>query len=176
MVGFTLFFHVLPYIEEGSLWDQMDLTMGNYDDENVGLRQQDIATYSCPSDETTGWKIKPFAAWPPFSLGNMAFACSVDGFRNDNGPYPFLSYDSPTDRRPTFYFDSETTFRDMEDGTSKVVILSEMIVGIKENSLEVDTDVDIRGLWSDSFGCSFSGMYSPNGTRRTSSNMRSRAP
>jgi prepilin-type N-terminal cleavage/methylation domain-containing protein/prepilin-type processing-associated H-X9-DG protein len=163
MLGFNVFYHILPYIEQNDLWDQFDLTVrGNYSPENLEPRRKEIPAFRCPSDVAAGWQINTNAAYGLMSLGNCAYACSVDGFRNNNGGYPNLTFHSFTNRRSAFYFESETTFRDMSDGSSKIIVLSEMIVGVDKHSPHVDADVDIRGFWSDSFGCSFSGMFTPN--------------
>ena len=163
MRGFNVFFHILPYIERSDIWDRFDLTNpGNYSPPNLEPRQYPISAYQCPSDVASGWQIQTTPVYGLFSLGNCAYACSVDGFRNNNGGYPNLSFDSPTGRKPVFYFDSKTSFGDMFDGSSTTIVLSEMIVGVQKDSPRADADVDIRGLWSDSFGCSFSGLLSPN--------------
>ena len=165
MNGFNVFYHILPYIERSDLWDRFEftsLTHGTYSPRNCDLRRDVISTYQCPSDVAAGWQINHTAEYGPLSLGNCAYACSVDGYRNNNGGYPNLSFDSPTGRKPAFYFDSKTSFGDMFDGSSRTIVLAEMLVGVDKDSPEVDSNVDLRGLWSDSFGCSFSGKFSPN--------------
>ncbi|MCH2118954.1 MAG: DUF1559 domain-containing protein [Pirellulales bacterium] len=165
MRGFNVFFQILPYIERSDLWDRFEftsLTHGTYSPRNCDLRWHLISTYQCPSDVGAGWRINHTAEYGPLSLGNCAYACSVDGYRNNNGGYPNLSFDSPTGRKPAFYFDSKTSFGDMFDGSSRTIVLAEMLVGVDKDSPEVDSNVDLRGLWSDSFGCSFSGKFSPN--------------
>jgi len=165
MRGFNVFYHIFPYIERADSWDRFemtDLVYGSYSARNCEIRRQEIRTYQCPSDGAEGKRINFQSDYGPLSLGNCAYACSVDGYRNNNGGYPNLTFDSPTGRRPVLYFDSDTTFRDISDGSSKTIVLSEMLVGVDKNSPEVNPSVDIRGLWSDSFGCSFSGKLSPN--------------
>ena len=163
MRGFDVFYLILPYIERADIWDQFDLTNdGNYWPPNLEPRRHEIPTYQCASDVAAGKRINFNPVYGPLSLGNCAYACSVDGYRNDNGVYPNLSFDSPTGRRPVLYYDSKTTIVEIYDGSSNTIVLSEMLVGVDKNSPEVDSNVDLRGLWSESFGCSFSGKLSPN--------------
>ena len=174
MNGFNVFYHILPYIERSDLWDRFEftsLTHGTYSPRNCDLRRDEIRTYQCPSDVAAGWQINNHSEYGPLSLGNCAYACSVDGYRNGVPPagWPYAgtwlpnhTFDSPTRRRPVLYIDSDTTFRDIPDGSSKTIVLSEMLVGVDKDSPNVDAGVDIRGLWSNSFGCSFSGKLSPN--------------
>jgi len=174
MNGFNVFYHILPYIERSDLWDRFEFTSrgrGTHSPTNCEVRRNEIRTYQCPSDVSAGWQINHSAEYGPFSLGNCAYACSVDGYRNAElpnyqnrlGSTPRVpTFDSPTGRKPALYFDSKTSFGDISDGSSKTIVLSEMLVGVDKDSPNVDAGVDIRGLWSDSFGCSFSGLLSPN--------------
>ena len=92
---------------------------------------------------------------------DCAYASSVDGFRN--GELPNHPFDSPTGRKPALYFHSKTTIVEIFDGSSNTIVLSEMLVGVDKDSPNVDAGADVRGVWSDSFGCSFSGKLSPGG-------------
>jgi len=163
MNGFNVFYHILPYIERSDLWDRFEFTSpthGVYSPRNCDLRRDVISTYQCPSDVAAGWQINHTAEYGPLSLGNCAYACSVDGFRN--GELPNHTFDSPSGRKPALYFHSKTSINDIFDGSSNTIVLSEMLVGVDKDSPNVDAGADVRGLWSDSFGSSFSGKLSPN--------------
>ena len=152
---FNAFCHILPYIEQKNLYDRFDTTKNSYAAVNRPPRATEIPTFFCPSDSAAGRKID----WGPgpMSLGNVAFANSVDGYHNAQGT---CTFDSPTGRRPALYVNSKTKLTDIIDGTSNTIVLSEMLTD--KSSTVTDPDVDIRGLWSDTFGCGFSGKLSPN--------------
>jgi len=151
---------ILPYIEQNALWEQMDIrcdgsaTAQNVLDQPIiSLVKTEIPLYFFPTDSAQG-RIA-HAAGPGTDLGarsrsNYAYAISVDGFHNS---WADCSFDSPLGRRPALYLNSTTRISQITDGTSKTIILSEMIAGL----LDSTPDADGRGVWSDSFGCSFSG-------------------
>ena len=98
-------------------------------------------------------------------MGNYAYAVSVDGYHNDQYSCTFdrQSATSPLGYKglhPALYVSSQTTFAEITDGTSNTIVLSEMLRG--PASTGVDSDMDIRGVWYDIFGCGFSGKLSPN--------------
>jgi len=155
MERFNLFYLILPYIEQNSLSEQFDRTTSVYLEPNLLPREVEIPTYICSSDSASGRKID--FGFGPFSLGNYAIAISVDGWHNPNNSWTF---DSPTARRPALYVNSTVRLVKIKDGTSNSIVLSEMITASAGD--DIDPDVDIRGHWGDTFGCSFSGMFTPN--------------
>ena len=167
--GFSMFTRILPYLEENAL-------DARYKPQLIGAWQSNhpqppirIYTYECPSDMAGGRTFYyEYPPPPPFfdALGNVAFAISVDGFHNDGSKCTFDQ--SPTyspkgakGLHPVFHVNSKTTFAKILDGTSKTIILSEMIAG-PPSSASYDADMDVRGNWNESLGCSFSGKFSPN--------------
>ena len=155
----TAFMMLLPYLEQSNVYDQMDPYRNAYASVNMGPRSVEIPCYACPSDTASGRRIN--FGFGPVSVGNYAFANSVDRYHSANGNCTCDSVSNPK-RRPAIYVSSETIFAHIRDGTSNTIIFSEMIVGAKSNSTAVDPDVDCRGFWGDSFCCGFSGKLSPN--------------
>lgn len=155
----TAFMMILPYLEQSNVFDQMNPHYGAYASVNMKPRDRDIPFYACPSDTALGRRIS--FGWNPMSVGNYAFATSVDRYHSASGWCTFDSASKPK-RKPAIYVSSKTTFADIPDGTSNTIIFSEMIVGAKSSSTAADPDVDCRGFWGDSFCCGFSGKLSPN--------------
>ena len=164
---FNYFFLILPYIEQNALWEQMDFRCDdNARDQSVfhepviSLVKNEIQLYFCPTDSAQG-RIIDFSG-PGMNLGlhsrsNYAYAVSVDAFHNSRD----CSFDSRRrnpPRRTALYMNSTTRLKDITDGSSHTIVLSEMIAGLLDDT----PDFDARGFWSDTFGCSFSGLFSPN--------------
>jgi len=160
---FNYFFLILPYIGQNAMWEQMDFRCGPtlddarrqtvYNHPVLPLVENEIPLYFCPTDSAKG-RIIDFPGAGRHSRSNYAYAISVDGFHNSRK----CSFDSPTMRRTALYMNSTTRMVHIRDGTSNTIILSEMISGLLDES----PDFDARGFWSDTFGCSFSGLLSPN--------------
>ena len=168
---FNFFLLVLPYIEESTLWDSMntDCRAGHnaYDGvggPNVQVRKTEIDIYFCPSGIGRG-RLIDFPTFGVFSRSNYAYAISVNKWHNSSGGG--ASYQrkrgETDDLLPALYTNSTTEIQDITDGTSHTIVLSELAIAPPAPS-EIDngTNFDIRGFWSDTFGCFFSGMLGPN--------------
>jgi prepilin-type N-terminal cleavage/methylation domain-containing protein/prepilin-type processing-associated H-X9-DG protein len=110
-----LFFHLLPYVEEQSVWDgaavngyivPMWQTPGGLD--YAYLRQAPIATYKCPSDPTLGKN--PATDWLP---GDSCYGGNFQVFGNPRNP---SDWDGEA-RLPTTF----------TDGTSHTVVFAEKL-------------------------------------------------
>ncbi|PQO36788.1 prepilin-type cleavage/methylation domain-containing protein [Blastopirellula marina] len=124
--------HILPQIEQGSLYDQIDAA-GAFDEPwedvpamvstgNTPLAKTIIDGYICPSDTGDGVNKR---------LGN-----STNQFGKSNYIGIFSAYYNSTnatatngnggsDRQATFFDNSSTSFRDITDGLSNTIIVAE---------------------------------------------------
>lgn len=107
---------ILPYIEQGNLYDLVDLSLAWDDQASIsGLK---IATYACPSDphSDTPRDVSPKLASPLFP--------TTYGFNFGS----WLVYDPATRRMGDGSFGPNATlgFRDFIDGTSNTLMVSEV--------------------------------------------------
>jgi prepilin-type N-terminal cleavage/methylation domain-containing protein/prepilin-type processing-associated H-X9-DG protein len=164
-VRFTVAYYIFPYIEQQNLYNLFDFTGNTYVAPNLAPRKNEIPTYFCPSDSAKG-RLVDFYGYGLFSRSNYAYTTSVDGYHNSMGPA--CSYDSPTNRRTAFYMNSKVRLTDIVDGTSNTVWFSEMLAPRSSHDVGTstsggsDTDFDARGWWSDSFGGSYTHLFTPN--------------
>jgi len=154
---FNFFYLVLPYIEQTGLADLFDYTGHTNFSPNLQLRKNEINTFFCPSDSAKG-RLIDFPGLGKMSRSNYAYAISVDGWHSSR----LCTYDSPTNRRPALYMNSTVRLVEIKDGTSNTIVLSELLTAIAGVDTDSTGDFDVRGFWSNSFGCMFSGMFTPN--------------
>jgi len=153
----------MPFIEEEARWNQFNFncddpatstSQSTYNDpQNIAARRAQVEIFFCPSDSAKN-RILNFPGYGDFSRSNYAYAASVDSSHNSRQ----CTFSSRTNRRTALYMNSRTALHKITDGTSKTVILSELIAGLKDGT----GDFDVRGFWSDSFGAFFSGSSTPN--------------
>jgi len=137
---------VWPYVEQGNMADQFDQTVHFFEEPNTiassleGIYAKTSPLYYCPSD-------RPGALWMGdvawrargnyvINWGNMAVPFNPSDMLQDPslgiGPFgykDFVSRDLPR----------TTAFKHFTDGTSKTMLMSEVIMAAN------DTDFDIRG-------------------------------
>jgi prepilin-type N-terminal cleavage/methylation domain-containing protein/prepilin-type processing-associated H-X9-DG protein len=156
----TVFIRILPMLELSGVYDRWNPKKNIWAAENMPIRATRIACYLCPSDGRSDRKVSDgFEVDAPLSLGNAAYAASVDGFQN---PPTACNFDSPTGRRPAIYVGgNQTTFADVTDGTSNTIVFSEMLTG-PPTSGDLSGTGDLRGVWSEEMVCQFTGKFSPN--------------
>ena len=157
---FDFFYLVMPYLEQKEIASRFDYTAETYDGprgRNSLLRRNEIPTFFCPSDDAQGRLIHS-ATYGIFSRSNYVYAISVDGWHNDR----VCTFHSFSNRKTALYMNSRTRFGEIHDGTSKTIFLSEHIAARPDPGVDDTGDFDVRAYWSDSFGASFSGMFTPN--------------
>lgn len=113
--GWGVHGRILPFLEQGNLYNQVDLTVG-WDFQPVidGLR---ISSYSCPSDVRASEIRDPGASRPKLYPTSYGFNFG-----------PWFVYD-PQSRRGgegIFYPNSFTTFGAISDGTSSTLLAAEV--------------------------------------------------
>jgi hypothetical protein len=132
----------LPFFEQGPLHAQYDAKIPRSRDlPNLNVVMVNLPTLKCPSDG--GEKLPQTNSNARFARGNYAsnngsgnaFSTTDFGLREERGPFHMGG----------FY---GARFADLEDGTSNVILVAEIVAGERAN--------DIRGAWaypSGSFIC-----------------------
>ena len=170
---------VLPFIEQETLYDSIDLnarwpiyynSRTKFPPGNAEAWRTNIPTYNCPSDENDDPpSSNPFGPaeggrWIGFSHGNIVGCFSADGTFaepgvpldgcNDGGENPSVA----SGKRAIFNINVARRLKHVKDGTSHTVAISEIIAG------EHGTG-DQRGMWSQDWGCHYEHMHGPNSKR-----------
>ena len=153
---YTMFLLLLPFLEEGDVYDKYDF----YGNSRIYFNREVISTqipgYVCPSDGAMG------RTWVVPSLDNRSFARSnyvacygtamqipdpsiysalwdpgfdLDGEDADTDGY-FRTQGKRTGRK----------LREITDGTSKTIMVSELLAG--KVDVSDGSDVDLRGIWA----------------------------
>ena len=142
MYRWSTFVYLLPYIEETSVYNSLDLTQplytnlfGSISASNVEPLAHVIPNLMCPSD--TGQIPSPI-----FGPLNYS-ACTGDG--RDGG--------SPFQTNGLFYINSRTRLRDVTDGLSKTIAMSESTLGTGGKSFTSQLDkIDHQTVYAYVFG------------------------
>jgi prepilin-type N-terminal cleavage/methylation domain-containing protein len=153
--------HLMPYIEQDNLSRRINLAVGmggpNWQAVNGPMFASVVPTYQCPADAggvVTG---------PHFTgdgLANYAACYSPDGtvVERTVGPplaaqqlgYPASAGANPATRIALFNINVRRGLRDVTDGTSNTVAVSEVVGG------------DVRGVWSHDAGMAYTHHRAPN--------------
>lgn len=93
---------ILPFLEKGALYNQINFSMGTFDEENLTAVNARVQTFVCPSD---GWPL----------LTNYA------GCHNDA--------ETPIDagNNGVFFLNSRISRRDLTDGPSTTIVVGEVV-------------------------------------------------
>jgi prepilin-type N-terminal cleavage/methylation domain-containing protein len=131
-LGLTWGAHLMPFIEQGTLYDKINFTVDWQDAANAGIWGANIPAYRCPSD---GFNNVPFTDsngnWSRGNYGaNLGIAWSGNGtiYRNQNGS-----------RRGVLGWQSSGSIANIVDGTSNTVMIWELRAGPIAG--------DVRGTW-----------------------------
>ena len=162
---------VLPFIEQDALYQTIDQNVvwpiyynpsTKFPPGNAEAWRTNIPTYTCPSDDNDD--PPPGGAWIGFSHGNVVGCFSADGTYgepgvpldgcNDGAENPSVA----SGKRAIFNINLAHRIRDVADGTSHTVAISEIIAGAPGTG-------DQRGMWSQDWGCHYEHMHGPNSKR-----------
>ena len=115
--GFTAMTMILPYVEQGAIYDKITWSVRPEDNPNNQLfRLARINSYICPSDS-------------PYPDTNYPAYCNY----KVSGGACFINYDTSALSGPVgmgiFRRDYETAMRDITDGTSNTIMLGECLLG-----------------------------------------------
>ena len=134
-------FHLLPYIDQGPLYNQLNTnhyTGGcTYNGSVMGTQ---LPALLCPSDTPANNN------WTCYALINYLANTGVGIVRKET---------VPTHNVGVFYQQSKTRIRDITDGTSVTIGLSEIIT-------VAGTDNDMRGVWCYAEGPFYQHDWTPN--------------
>jgi len=123
--GHSLWSQVLPFLEEQTTFDNIDFNVEYNHGNNGTVRRTKIKTFVCPSDLAFGDR----------SFGGINYAgnagSTIDAYSGTTSQRP---YDGAFKRR------ADTTFEDITDGLSKTYMLSEMLKGDNNGSLNLERD------------------------------------
>lgn len=147
--------YLLPFVEQVALHDNWNFNAKA--DANIAVASVRIPTFACPSDDAADRLVATTQASRIFSRSNyvtcfgsntmLADQVGQQVWRNHNGSL----VDKTTDG--AFGIDSETTFAKMTDGSSNVIVASEVLSGrdddgTDQGNCESKFCVDVRGVWT----------------------------
>ena len=131
---FTIMVMLLPYIEEGAVFDEY-LFDGNLQiHQNFDMRYQRIETYLCPSNpQDEGISFTGFCFPQAPSCDDDSYICHLHpiahgGKDGQRTRAPGIS-GAGHDRDGMFFVDSWVRIRDVQDGTSHTLAFSETVTG-----------------------------------------------
>jgi prepilin-type N-terminal cleavage/methylation domain-containing protein/prepilin-type processing-associated H-X9-DG protein len=150
---------ILPFIEQGNLYNQYNRALPNVDPNNLPVLQTPISIFNCPSDTRAGKLIIPETAQPNGIAGTVPYAASsykvMSGLGDTSTTYTFVGYfneiqgvlaSRPNGKGP-FHGDGQSglkpeRFTSITDGTSNTIFAGERLT----------IDHHTRGpFWADSF-------------------------
>ncbi len=159
--------NLLPYIEQNNLYNSYDLTAGfrgpNYRTLSRNFFLTVVPTYRCPSDNAGIFFGEGTIDCPRI---NYVACFSADGVymepaadwtdRGANLHRLAANNPSVTSKKVAmFNVNAKRGFRDMTDGTSNTVVVSEIVAG-------EDRTLDLRGVWMSELGIHYTHQFGPN--------------
>lgn len=125
--GFSVQARLLPFVEQGNLQDMIDfkepLMLGSGGGQtlnpvHLAVAEQEVTLFLCPSD---GLEVRYANNTTDVYSGTNYVVCTGSGVDT--------TYDTRARTDGMFWWGSATTFRDMTDGSSNTVLMSETIRG-----------------------------------------------
>ena len=151
-LGITAQCAVLPYLEQENVF-------GIYDTDRTGLENtnatvNEIPSFVCPSDDAAGRTLQ-LTDTIFVSRSNYVVCYGSASMLADRGGAPFWRNHNPDDFPNLDYFndgpfgiEESRTFGQLEDGSSNIIFVSEVLSGKDDFSIiGQDFDTDIRGVW-----------------------------
>ena len=178
---YSLFLLILPYLEGSPLYGEygFNADRGIYDKDNETLLSSHVPPYVCPSDNARGrtWSGRFGRSNYAACFGSSTQVSSKDGAAPIEKHYNYLFRDGDIRNYDDRRLDSDGIFRiqgrmfgrdlaDLRDGASMTVMLSELLSGQKDVSVNHDDRGDLRGLWSHMWmgTASYTHWLTPNST------------
>jgi prepilin-type N-terminal cleavage/methylation domain-containing protein/prepilin-type processing-associated H-X9-DG protein len=154
-LGHTAFDQLLPYIEWSEVHEFLDMDFRWFEGSNFNMINKQISIYQCPSDNTAGREYRSPSSLTYFARSNYAMC-----FGSQDGSFEITrQWQSGECRTPgrcnhdtdgPFREGEARTVRHLSDGTSKTVMMSELIAGRCDDINEC-AEYDLRGLWGEPF-------------------------
>lgn len=116
---------ILPYIEQGAIYDKFNFGLNLYDPWNVSLIRTPIAVFQCPSDASRRDLIPPSGSTTATERLATANYCGNGGSFSNSFESPYLTTDSKW-TNGILGRDSSIKLRDVIDGTSNTFIVGEV--------------------------------------------------
>ena len=161
----TLWVYLFPFIEETQIEEGWDYSYGYagggaaYYAFNGKYMNKTIATYQCPSDTTDVYPGSPPSYPLDFTRSNYAACFSPDGTMVEPNNPNFTSgmsciiANNPSTKKAAFNVNLQRTLRHITDGTSKTIMVAEVISG---------NVYDTRGTWWYPWGSQYTHRRGPN--------------
>ena len=149
-MGFTVFVQILPFMEQGTIYDEFDFTVRWIHPTHNHLYKNQIQAYQCPSDEAAGRVAGGFArsnysvCFGPLEIHPYMFGFSAD--RQEIRNQPNSTFVNPTPILGPFSIQVPHKMSKITDGTSNTIIVSEVMTGTSDE-FDAGGAIDIRGVW-----------------------------
>ncbi|QDT67499.1 hypothetical protein MalM25_03980 [Planctomycetes bacterium MalM25] len=120
--------HALPYIEEGAVAEMIDFGEDRAARNNGVVQETQLGLVLCPSDEPSDrdWPAAPTNYVACYGSSTDESGQLVSSVNHRGSTYPSREPDG------VIYIDSETEMREITDGTSKSLAISECLIGKPE--------------------------------------------
>jgi prepilin-type N-terminal cleavage/methylation domain-containing protein/prepilin-type processing-associated H-X9-DG protein len=173
-MGYTAFLQVLPFTEQGGLYDMFDKTVRWLRSPNGKLIATSIPTYICPSGNAVGRTMTmpptPQIPYQIYARSNYAVCFGKQYvFPIPPAIHPQKSTaasdccDNSVADRGMFRVNVGRRVADVTDGLSQTVAASEVIDGIGD-APDAQGRYDMRGCWGYPFGHFYTHFAPPNAT------------
>ncbi|SIO67360.1 prepilin-type N-terminal cleavage/methylation domain-containing protein/prepilin-type processing-associated H-X9-DG domain-containing protein [Singulisphaera sp. GP187] len=156
----TWAFSIFANIEQTALYNAINFTTDFYQPQNTTIIRTAVNVFDCPSDVNSSALEEPSSAYPRAKADYMVNFGNTH-FDQDRGGNPLQLTGQPDVyyQAAPFSLNKSAGLRDMIDGTSNTLLLSEIIVGANNG-----VNSDHRGdLYNDDHNCFYFNSYSsPN--------------
>lgn len=150
--------HILPFIEQSNLHDQIDFKLPGFDPVNLVAREYQIGTFLCPTDT---WSPRNFVvrndSVVPVERYSAASYCANWGpasgvFETPGDPDDDRNLDATPDASEgPFFRNSKTRFSDIRDGTSSTLAIGERtngpILDLDGNPIGAPPHPNFENVW-----------------------------
>jgi prepilin-type N-terminal cleavage/methylation domain-containing protein/prepilin-type processing-associated H-X9-DG protein len=146
--GLTVFLQILPYLEQGNLYQEFDPNIRWGDPPNQYLLGKNIATYACPSGDAATRKVVVTSTYT-YGRSNYSACFGSTQICADStcaDPQTYSSRNCLENDGP-FRMNVSRSVADFKDGLSQTILVSEIITGVGDK-LEANGAVDMRGAWA----------------------------
>ena len=157
--GHTAWAQVLPFLEQGNVFDNYNYDVRNSSIENQDIISSRVPVYACPSDDSNQ-RFAVHNRYPSiYARSNYVVCMGSDTMLFNNlgnhlvmCPYPASLTDDHLDNDGAFRIGRGRRMRDFLDGTSNTALISEVIAG-KDDLWDIGVGRservwDIRGAWA----------------------------